>query len=147
MRGAAGGAGRRCPGAAGLPPWGAAQAGACRGAGASPGPPGGPPPTCCLATAAAAAPAASPARGRRRIDAGRVTCSVPRGGQMVRHFVNVADTGIGGEVLTRVNGGFRVVNGEITYALAAAITLLRWRNRPMHVVIDGEARDVVAQQV
>jgi diacylglycerol kinase (ATP) len=83
----------------------------------------------------------------RRIDAGRVTCSVPRGGQVVRHFVNVADTGIGGEVLTRVNGGFRVLNGEITYALAAAITLLRWRNRPMHVVIDGEARDVVAQQV
>jgi diacylglycerol kinase family enzyme len=83
----------------------------------------------------------------RRIDAGRVTCSVPRGGQIVRHFVNVADTGIGGDVLTRVNGGFRVLNGEITYALAAGITLLRWRNRPMHVVVDGEARDVVAQQV
>jgi diacylglycerol kinase (ATP) len=83
----------------------------------------------------------------RRIDAGRVTYSVPRRGKVVRHFVNVADTGIGGEVLTRVNGGFRVVNGEITYALAAGITLLRWRNRAMHVVVDGEARDVVAQQV
>jgi YegS/Rv2252/BmrU family lipid kinase len=83
----------------------------------------------------------------RRIDAGRVTCSVGRGVQIVRHFVNVADTGIGGDVLTRVNGGFRVLNGEITYALAAAITLLRWHNRSMHVVIDGEARDVVAQQV
>lgn len=83
----------------------------------------------------------------RRIDAGRVTCSLPRGERIVRHFLNVADTGIGGEVLTRINGGFRVVNGEITYALAAAITLLTWRNRPMHVAIDGEARDVIAQQV
>jgi diacylglycerol kinase family enzyme len=83
----------------------------------------------------------------RRIDAGRVTCSLPRGERIVRHFVNVADTGIGGEVLTRVNGGFRVLNGEVTFALAAAITLLSWRNRPMHVAIDGEARDVIAQQV
>jgi diacylglycerol kinase (ATP) len=82
----------------------------------------------------------------RRIDAGKVTCTAPAG-KVVRHFVNVADTGIGGEVLRRVNSGFRVINGEITYALAAGITLLRWRNRPMHVVLDGEAHDVVAQQV
>jgi diacylglycerol kinase family enzyme len=61
--------------------------------------------------------------------------------------VNVADTGIGGEVLERVNGGLRVVNGEITYALAAALTLLRWRNRPMHLVVDDQAFDLVAQQV
>jgi diacylglycerol kinase (ATP) len=83
----------------------------------------------------------------RRIDAGRVTCVGPRGEEIVRHFVNVADTGIGGEVLTRVNSGFRVLNGEVTFALAAAITLLRWRNRPVHVVVDGEAHDRVAQQV
>jgi YegS/Rv2252/BmrU family lipid kinase len=83
----------------------------------------------------------------RRIDAGRVTFSRPGGGEVTRHFVNVADTGIGGEVLTRVNSGFRVLNGEITYAVAGAITLLRWRNRPMHVVVDGETHDVVAQQV
>lgn len=83
----------------------------------------------------------------RRIDAGRVTCTAPSGGRIVRHFVNVADTGIGGEVLTRVNSGFRVLSGEITYALAAGLTLLTWRNKLMHVDLDGEARDVVAQQV
>ena len=83
----------------------------------------------------------------RRIDVGRVTCSVGRGEQVVRHFVNIADTGIGGEVASRVNSGFRLLNGEITYALAATMALLRWRNRSMHVVVDGESRDVIAQQV
>jgi len=83
----------------------------------------------------------------RRIDAGRVTCTGPAGDRIVRHFVNVADTGIGGEVLKLVNGGFRVVNGEITYALAAALTLLRWRNREMRLVVDDQAFDLVAQQI
>lgn len=88
------------------------------------------------------------AAGRtRRIDAGRVTCAGPDGETAVRHFVNIADAGIGGDVADMVNGGFKVINGELTFTLAAAVTLMRWRNRAMHVVIDGEERDVVAQQV
>jgi diacylglycerol kinase (ATP) len=83
----------------------------------------------------------------RRIDAGRVTCAGPGGETVVRHFVNIADAGIGGDVADMVNGGFKVINGELTFSIAAAVTLMRWRNRPMHVVIDGEERDVVAQQV
>jgi diacylglycerol kinase (ATP) len=82
----------------------------------------------------------------RRIDAGRVTCAGP-GGSSVCHFVNIADAGIGADVSDMVNGGFKVINGELTFTIAAGVTLLRWRNRPMRVVIDGEARDVVAQQV
>ena len=100
-----------------------------------------------LPTAPAAVAAMLLAGRSRRIDAGRVTCTGPAGERIVRHLVNVADTGIGGEVLERVNGGFRVINGEITYALAAALTLLRWRNRPMHLVVDDQAFDLVAQQV
>jgi diacylglycerol kinase (ATP) len=83
----------------------------------------------------------------QRIDAGRVTCRGPGGEEILLHFVNIADTGIAGEVATLVNSGFRVLNGEVTFALAAAITLLRWRNQPMHVVVDGEAHDLIAQQV
>jgi diacylglycerol kinase (ATP) len=83
----------------------------------------------------------------RRIDAGRVTCAGPGGETVVRHFVNVADAGIGADVSDMVNGGFKVINGELTFSIAAAVTLLRWRNRSMHAVIDGEERDVVAQQV
>jgi diacylglycerol kinase (ATP) len=83
----------------------------------------------------------------RRIDAGRVTCALPDGGTTVRHFLNVADAGIGGEVVDRVNHGRRVVNGEVTFLLASVRTLLVWRNRPMRIVIDGRVRELVAQQV
>jgi YegS/Rv2252/BmrU family lipid kinase len=83
----------------------------------------------------------------RTIDTGRVTCSGFAGGTVVRHFVNIADAGIGGDVVDRVNRGRRVVNGEVTFLLASVRTLLTWRNRPMRVVIDGRARDLVAQQV
>ena len=83
----------------------------------------------------------------RRIDAGRVTCAGPGGETVVRHFVNIADAGIGGDVADMVNGGFKVINGELTFTIAALVTLMRWRNRPMHLVVDGDERDVVAQQV
>jgi YegS/Rv2252/BmrU family lipid kinase len=88
------------------------------------------------------------AAGRgRRIDAGRVTCGLPDGGTAVRHFVNIASAGIGGDVVDRVNRGRVVVNGEVTFMLASVLTLLRWRNKPMRIVIDGRGRELVAQQV
>jgi diacylglycerol kinase (ATP) len=92
--------------------------------------------------------AAMLAAGRsRRIDAGRVTCALPEGGTITRIFVNIVDAGIGGEVLTRINSGFRLINGEITFAAAAGLALLTWRNRPMRVTVDGAVHEVVAQQV
>ncbi|HEY4025729.1 MAG TPA: diacylglycerol kinase family protein [Candidatus Dormibacteraeota bacterium] len=87
------------------------------------------------------------ARRGRRIDAGRVTCALPGGGTTVRHFLNIADAGIGGDVVDRVNRGRTLVNGEITFLLASVRTLLTWRNRPMRIVIDGRVRELVAQQV
>ncbi|HLH67734.1 MAG TPA: diacylglycerol kinase family protein [Candidatus Dormibacteraeota bacterium] len=97
-------------------------------------------------------------RGRsRRLDVGRLRCTAPGGSSMLRHFVNVADAGIGGEVVARVNRGrgggeakrllWRPLGGELTFLLASLLTLVVWRNRPMRVVVDGEARELVAQQV
>jgi YegS/Rv2252/BmrU family lipid kinase len=83
----------------------------------------------------------------RTVDAGRITCQSFDDGEVVRHFVNIADAGIGGEVVDRVNRGGRIINGEVTFLLASIRTLLTWRNRPMRVVIDGRARELVAQQV
>jgi len=86
----------------------------------------------------------------RTVDTGRITCAPlpPRGGgSVVRHFVNIADAGIGGDVVDRVNRGRRLINGEVTFLLASIRTLLTWRNRPMRVVLDGRARELVAQQV
>jgi YegS/Rv2252/BmrU family lipid kinase len=83
----------------------------------------------------------------RRLDAGRATFRLAGGDSAVRCFVNVADAGIGGEVVRRVNSGFHVLNGEITFTLASAITLIGWRNRRMRVLVDGALHELVAQQV
>ncbi len=77
-----------------------------------------------------------------------MSCAGSGGGEVVvRYFVNIASAGIGGDVVQRVNGGPRVLNGEVTFLLASIVTLLRWRNRPMRLVVDGRSRDLVAQQV
>lgn len=83
----------------------------------------------------------------RRVDAGRVSFTGPDGTAGSCHFVNIADAGIGGDVVTRVNHGLRLPNGELTFALATAVSLLSWRNQPMRVVIDGVRHEVTAQQV
>src|SRR6266581_2848250 len=67
----------------------------------------------------------------RRLDVGCVTYQGNDGNTQVRHFINIADAGSGGA----------------TFTLTALMTLLAWKNKPMHVIIDGEAHDVVAQQV
>ncbi len=94
-----------------------------------------------------AAAAVLAARRSRRLDAGRVTYQAHGGGHEVRHFVNIADAGIGGEVVARVNRGPRLVSGDITFNVAALRAILRWRNRPLRVDVDGDVRELVAQQV
>jgi YegS/Rv2252/BmrU family lipid kinase len=82
----------------------------------------------------------------RWIDVGRVTCA-GAAGEVSRYFVNIADAGIGGDVADFVNRGFKVINGQLTFTLAAVITLVRWRNPRMRVDLDGEVFEVTAQQV
>jgi YegS/Rv2252/BmrU family lipid kinase len=85
----------------------------------------------------------------RRIDAGRVTCTSidPGSDTILRYFVNIASAGIGGDVVDRVESGPRFLNGELTFQLASVVTLLRWRNKPVRLVVDGESREFLAQQV
>ncbi len=88
------------------------------------------------------------AAGRyRRIDAGRVIYRANAGGEGVRHFVNIADAGVGGDVVDRVNRGRKLLGGELTFKLATLRTFVGWRNKRMRVEVDGQFRDLVAQQV
>ena len=82
----------------------------------------------------------------RRLDVGCVTYQGNDGNIQVRHFINIADAGWGGEVVRRVNAG-KKRSGGLTFTLTALMSLMAWKNKPMHVIIDGEAHDVVAQQV
>jgi YegS/Rv2252/BmrU family lipid kinase len=84
---------------------------------------------------------------RRRIDAGLVRFVDRDGHPEQRVFVNIADAGIGGDVVHRVNTGPKSLPGPVTFYLATVRSLLAWRNRPVAVTIDGLRRELVSQQV
>ena len=52
----------------------------------------------------------------RRLDAGCVSYRTADGGTGVRHFINIADAGLGGEVVHRVNNGGKRL-GPATFKL------------------------------
>lgn len=80
------------------------------------------------------------AAGRdRRIDAGRVTFATADGGRAIRHFVNVADCGLGGDVVARVNRSRKTLPGKAAFFLATVAAMLAWRNAPLRAVFDGGA--------
>ena len=83
----------------------------------------------------------------RTIDAGLARYRNHQGGEEVRAFANIADAGVGGEVVDRVNRSSKRLGGDLTFMLASVMSLLTWRNKPMSVDVDGEKRELKAQQV
>jgi diacylglycerol kinase (ATP) len=88
------------------------------------------------------------ARGETRtIDAGVARYRNHQGAEETRAFANIADAGVGGEVVDRVNRSAKRLGGDLTFMLASITSLLSWRNKPMTVVVDGQRRELTAQQV
>ena len=88
------------------------------------------------------------ARNLRTIDAGHIQMSGLDGGTLTRHFVNIADAGIGGVVVERVNRTSKLLGGRVSFQYAAMMTLLGYR--PPRVVVEsaqgkfeGAAQNVV----
>ena len=82
----------------------------------------------------------------RRLDAGCVSYQAADGSTGVRHFINIADAGLGGDVVHRVNNGSKRL-GTLTFKVASLMALLAWKNKAMNVVVDGVSHDLKAQQV
>jgi diacylglycerol kinase (ATP) len=83
----------------------------------------------------------------RRLDAGCVTYQTADGVTGVRHFINIADAGLGGEVVQIVGNGTKRF-GSATYTLAGLRALIGFKNKPMTVDIDGAVHVLnKAQQV
>jgi diacylglycerol kinase (ATP) len=70
-------------------------------------------------------------------DLGRVELVGLDGEPQVRHFVNVAGFGISGVVSGEVNRGLRLGGGKLSFMLASAKALLRWRDQPVRWRADG----------
>ncbi|HKW06314.1 MAG TPA: diacylglycerol kinase family protein [Candidatus Dormibacteraeota bacterium] len=83
----------------------------------------------------------------RRLDAGCITYSTSDGATAVRHFINIADAGIGGEVVNRVGNGTKRF-GSFAYTIGGLGALFSYSNSPMTVDIDGVRHELPkAQQV
>jgi YegS/Rv2252/BmrU family lipid kinase len=71
----------------------------------------------------------------RRLDAGCVTYQTADGATALRHFINIADAGLGGEVVQQMGNGTKRF-GSAAYKLGGLRALMRFKNKPMTVEID-----------
>jgi len=83
----------------------------------------------------------------RRLDAGCVTYRASDGSTGVRHFINIADAGLGGDVVQSMGNGTKRF-GSAAYTLGGLRALIGYKNKPMTVNIDGSTHELAkAQQV
>jgi diacylglycerol kinase (ATP) len=83
----------------------------------------------------------------RRLDAGCVTFQDHDGNTAVRHFINIADAGLGGDVVQQMGNGTKRF-GNAAYTLGGLRALIGFKNKPMTVEIDHARHELPkAQQV
>lgn len=73
----------------------------------------------------------------RPIDVGRVRFVNRQGKAEIRYFANIAEAGLGGAVVKRVNAGSKALGGTATFLLASLASFATYRNAPAEIVIDG----------
>ena len=87
-------------------------------------------------------------RKLRAIDAGQIEMKGLDGSPYTRHFVNIADAGIGGVVVERVNRTSKLLGGRVSFQYAAMMTLLTYKPQVVTVEsaegrFEGAAQNVV----
>lgn len=83
----------------------------------------------------------------RRLDAGCVTYQGDDGSTAVRHFINIADAGLGGDVVQQMGNGTKRF-GSMAYTLGGLRALVGFKNKPMTVEVDHTRHELPkAQQV
>jgi YegS/Rv2252/BmrU family lipid kinase len=83
----------------------------------------------------------------RRLDVGCVTYQKADRTSAVRHFINIADAGLGGDVVQMVGNGTKRF-GSFAYTIGGLRALIGYANKPMTVEIDDVRHDLKkAQQV
>lgn len=80
-------------------------------------------------------------------DLGRVTFTLPDGGQQYLYFINTCHIGMGGAVVERVNRHTKKYGGFFTYFWAVLKTVLMFKNVYLELEIDGMQIDQVCRDV
>ena len=75
---------------------------------------------------------------KRRIDVGEVLFQDQHNNQTHRYFLNVADVGLGGETVARVNRQSKRLGGKLSFLIGSVLRILRYRNKSMRCEIDGK---------
>ncbi len=73
------------------------------------------------------------------IDVGVVTHGLREGGEAVRYFINVADFGVGGAVVDRVNRTTKFFGGFLSFLYGVVSTLATYTNKHIELDIDGNS--------
>ncbi len=73
----------------------------------------------------------------RKCDAGIIYFKNHSGEDAVRYFINIADFGIGGETVDRVNRTTKAFGGFFSFLWGSAVTLLKYKNKRVQLKIDG----------
>lgn len=74
---------------------------------------------------------------RRAVDVGRVGFTDHAGLAETRFFINIADLGLGGDTVARVNRTSKALGGFFSFLWGTVISLLLYRNQQMCVSVDG----------
>jgi diacylglycerol kinase (ATP) len=81
---------------------------------------------------------------RRAVDVGFVEYVADDGTPAARYFLNVAEAGVGAEVVRIANRSAKRLGGRATFALASVRALAGWRDIPVRFSLDGgPAEDAV----
>jgi len=75
-------------------------------------------------------------RAVKRCDAGRIASRNADGGRIERHFINIADFGVGGESVERVNKTTKAFGGFVSFLYGTLKTLLMYKSKMVRIKVD-----------
>lgn len=78
-------------------------------------------------------------RAVKRCDAGRFTSRGPDGKEMERYFINIADFGVGGEAVERVNNTSKAFGGFLSFLYGTLKTLWVYKGKKVKFRIDDDS--------
>jgi YegS/Rv2252/BmrU family lipid kinase len=78
-------------------------------------------------------------RAVKRCDAGRFTSRGPNGKEMERYFINIADFGVGGEAVERVNNTSKAFGGFLSFLYGTLKTLWVYKGKKVTFTIDEDS--------
>ncbi len=73
----------------------------------------------------------------RTLDVGKIQFSSHAGRETIRYFINIADAGIGGETVDKVNRTTKVFGGFVSFLWGTVATLLTYKNKHITITLDS----------